>query len=99
MRMIVDQPGDDGFAFEIDLFGAGIRELRNLRCFTHGDNATVLDRERLRNREPVVDGHDPAVDEDSVRRRENRWRRDEQQGQGHATKDAKDTKEERILDR
>ena len=99
--MIVDQPGNDGLAFEIDLIGIAAREFRDLRSLADRDDAAVLDRNRLSDREAVVDRHDPAVDEYHVGlpRCENRRRDRKQQGQSCTAKDAKDAKENRIVDR
>src|SRR5256885_6206259 len=68
MRVIVDQPGDDGPLPEIDRLRAGAFQLEHVRVLADGDDALSLDRDRLRDREAIVDGDDLAVEEDDVLR-------------------------------
>ena len=67
VRVIVDQAGYDGAPLQLD--GACLRALVlfDLGVAADGDDALVADRQRLRDREAVVDGDDLAVDENGVR--------------------------------
>jgi len=66
--MVVDEPGDDGPASEVDDPRAVAGALADVVIAPNRDDALPFDRQRLRNREAVVHRHDVAVDQNDVSR-------------------------------
>jgi hypothetical protein len=69
MRVVVDQPGDDGAAIEVQHARARPLVFVDLGVAADRDDAPALDGQRLGNREPVVHGDDLAVQQHGIRRR------------------------------
>ena len=68
VRVVVDQPGHDGFAGEVDAARVGSGETRDVGGGADGDDAIASDGDGLRDREAVVDGDDLAVGQDDIGR-------------------------------
>jgi len=66
--VVVDEPGDDCAAAEIDAPGQGPGERGNVAIAADGDDALTADRDRGDNRETVVHGDDLAVRKNDVGR-------------------------------
>ena len=69
VRVIVDQPGDDGATTEVEHARERPFVLLDLGIAADRENALALDRKRLGDREPIVHGDDLAVEQHDVRRR------------------------------
>ena len=87
MGMVVDQARDDGAPAEVDHAGLRTLELVDIGTGADRDDAPAADRQRLGDREAVVDRHDLAVDENGVsvlrprgQRRSGQQRSDERRG-------------------
>ena len=66
MHVVVDEPGDDRAAAQIEAPGRGSGERGDVAVTPNGDNALAADRDRGGNREATVDGDDLAVRENDV---------------------------------
>src|SRR5262249_54097930 len=69
VRVIVDQSGDDGATTEVEHARERPLVLLDLGIAADRENALALDRKRLGDGEPIVDGDDLAVEQHDVRRR------------------------------
>ena len=69
MHVVIDQPGNDGAAHEVDPPGVGAREPSHLLIAANRYDVVALDRNRLCDRKALVDGDDFAIRENQVRRR------------------------------
>src|SRR5215831_9862717 len=66
MRVVVDQPGDDGATIEVHHAREWPLVLLDLGVAADREDALALDRQRLGNREPVVHGDDLAVQQHDI---------------------------------
>jgi hypothetical protein len=67
MDVRVDQAGQDGLAGKIKHSRARAARRQQLRAGTGGKDAAVLDRHRLRNGKPWIDGDDFGVENEQIR--------------------------------
>jgi ABC-type Fe3+/spermidine/putrescine transport system ATPase subunit len=65
--MIVDHPGDDGSAAQVDAPRIRPRQARDVLVGADGDEAIASNRHGLRDREPIIDGDDLSIRQDDVR--------------------------------
>jgi len=69
MRMGIDEAGQDGHPFGIDHQSAALSDqIRDIARISHREKPAALRGERLRGREVVVLGKDPAVHQNQIRR-------------------------------
>src|SRR5262249_49849098 len=68
MRVVVDQPGDDGAMIQVDHARERPFVLLDLSVAADREDALALDRQGLGNREPVVHGDDLAVQQHNIGR-------------------------------
>jgi hypothetical protein len=67
--VVVDHAGNDGAAAQVDTPRLGPRQSRDVLIGTNGDDAIATDRNRLRDRELIVNGDDLSVRQNRIRRR------------------------------
>jgi hypothetical protein len=68
VSVVVDEPGYDGPAFEVDALRIRTREPSDIGIPSNRDEPVAADCNRFRNSELIVNGDEFTVREDDVRR-------------------------------
>ena len=66
VRVVIDETGNHGLAAQIDALRVRSRKPGDVLIRTDGDDAISADRDRLSDRETVIDGNDLSVGQDHV---------------------------------